>query len=213
MAVAYLIRHGQASFGAADYDVLSDLGGRQAGVVGAELVRRGVRPSLVRTGAMRRQWDSALACLEAAGIDVQAQEDDRFDEYDHVDVLDRYGGENGFNQGNLEQALRRWVADDANGLCKESWPAFRDRVQAGLDTLLDDCGGGGSAVVFTSGGVISTICAGLLQTPAAGFLALNRVIANASITKIVHGRSGTSLLSFNDHAHFEGGQAELLSYR
>ena len=34
MAVVYLVRHGQASFGAADYDVLSDAGRRQAAVLG-----------------------------------------------------------------------------------------------------------------------------------------------------------------------------------
>jgi hypothetical protein len=38
-------------------------------------------------------------------------------------------------------------------------------------------------------------------------------MVNASITKVVHGKSGTSLLSLNEHAHFEGPNRELLSYR
>lgn len=213
MAVVYLIRHGQASFGAADYDVLSDPGARQAELAGTELARRGVRPGVVRSGTMHRQRDSASACLKAAGIEVTPEVDGRFDEYDHVDVLGRYDTGSGFDQGSLEQALRRWVADEVDGRCAESWPAFRDRVLAGLDSVVGECGRGGSAVVFTSGGVISAICAWLLGAPPTAFLALNRVTANAGITKIVHGRSGTSLLSFNDHAHFDGEHAGLLTYR
>jgi hypothetical protein len=38
-------------------------------------------------------------------------------------------------------------------------------------------------------------------------------MVNASLTKLVHGRSGTSLVSWNEHAHFEGANRELLSYR
>jgi hypothetical protein len=43
-------------------------------------------------------------------------------------------------------------------------------------------------------------------------VALNRVTVNTGVTKIVSGRAGTSLLSFNDHGHLEGA-AELLTYR
>ena len=37
----HLIRHAQASFGAADYDNLSDLGHRQSQALGAALKRQG----------------------------------------------------------------------------------------------------------------------------------------------------------------------------
>ena len=40
MGVVLLVRHGQASFGAADYDVLSPLGERQAAATGAVPGRR-----------------------------------------------------------------------------------------------------------------------------------------------------------------------------
>ena len=42
MGSIYLIRHGQASFGALDYDVLSPLGKRQAEILGTHLVRSGI---------------------------------------------------------------------------------------------------------------------------------------------------------------------------
>ncbi len=52
-----------------------------------------------------------------------------------------------------------------------------------------------------------------LTRDADGFVAVNRVAVNCGITKLVHGRSGTSLVTYNDHAHFEGEHRELLTYR
>ena len=43
-------------------------------------------------------------------------------------------------------------------------------------------------------------------------MALNRVTVNTGITKVVRGRSGTSLLSFNEHAHLTG-VSGMLTYR
>ncbi|HWE91204.1 MAG TPA: histidine phosphatase family protein [Pseudonocardiaceae bacterium] len=216
MAVVYLVRHGQASFGAADYDVLSELGHRQSAVLGAELRRRGVQPDVVLSGSMRRQLSTARETLATAAIHVEPQVDERWNEYDHVDVLDRHIGSGRSPQSILDAALRGWVAAGESSPCAESWPKFAARVTVALAELTASLGRGGSAVVFTSGGVIGAAVSqllGLRSTEPTGFLALNRVTVNAGITKIVHGRSGASLVSFNDHAHFEGDHAALLSYR
>ena len=58
MPSVLLIRLGQASFGATDYDVLSELGERQAAAVHAEIVRRGVVGARLVAGGLHRQ----LAC-------------------------------------------------------------------------------------------------------------------------------------------------------
>lgn len=55
----YLIRHGQASFGADDYDVLSPIGIRQAEVLGAHLAQLGVRIDRSVSGDLRRQQHTA----------------------------------------------------------------------------------------------------------------------------------------------------------
>ena len=89
MPLICLVRHGQASFGAEDYDVLSDLGREQASRVGEELARRGLRNPLVVPGALRRQRDTASLLAAAAGWELSAA-DPRFDEYDHLDLLRRY---------------------------------------------------------------------------------------------------------------------------
>jgi broad specificity phosphatase PhoE len=202
MALVYLIRHGQASFGAADYDVLSATGQLQGKVIGAELRRRGLQPDQVWSGTLRRQRET----VTAAGFD-SVRTDPRWNEYDHLGLV---GAEAQTTprefQLALDTALRQWIGGP-------DWRTFSDDVTSALRDLLADLGSGSSAVVFTSGGVIAAACATLLGLPAEGFLALNRVAVNAAFTKIVSGRSGTSLVSYNDHAHFEGEHRELLTYR
>ena len=218
MAAVYLLRHGQASFGTADYDVLSPAGTRQSTVLGAELRRRAVPVHAVWSGTLRRQVATAVACLPAAGLDVEVREDPRWNEYDHIglvpegQVVDPSGSARRF-QGLLDEALRAWLEDGTVAGGSGTWAEFSDGALAALDEVFDDLPRGASALVFTSGGVISAVCARLLNTPPAGYLALNRTMANASITKLVRGRSGVSLLTFNEHAHFEGEHRELLSYR
>jgi broad specificity phosphatase PhoE len=60
-------------------------------------------------------------------------------------------------------------------------------------------------VVFTSGGVIAAVAAALLEVPDEALVALNRVAVNGAVTKVVGGRRGTTLLSFNEHAHQDAG--------
>lgn len=217
MGAVYLLRHGQASFGTADYDVLSAAGELQAKVLGEELRRRAVPVRAVWSGTLRRQLATASACLPAAGVDLEVREDARWNEYDHIGLVpegqsvDPAGSARRF-QELLEDALRVWLSSGSSS-GGGTWESFSGGACAALSEVFDGLPGGGSALVFTSAGVIAAVCTGLLGLPPEGFLALNRTMANASITKVVRGRSGVSLLSFNEHAHFEGDRRELLSYR
>jgi broad specificity phosphatase PhoE len=227
MAVVYLVRHGQASFGSADYDVLSERGQEQSRVLGHELARRGLRPDRVLTGTMKRQQDTARYALKVAGLPPDVEVDGRFDEYDHLALLSHHLPENRASlfagattagrartvQRALDDALGRWIEAGGCAECERPWPRFDAGVSAALDGLLEDLGSGGVGLVVTSGGVVAATVRRLLGLSAEGFVAVNRVVANASLTKVVHGRSGTSLLSFNDHGHFEGEARDLLTYR
>ena len=211
MPVVLLVRHGQASFGADDYDVLSELGREQSAAVGAELSRRQLRTPVAISGSLRRQRDTAALALP----DVPLRVDTRWDEYDHMGLLQRYVSPDASHDGTskglqvlLDHALASWV-DDVDG----SWPDFSAGATAALAELAAGLPSGSDAVVFTSGGVIAAVTAALLGLGASGVVALNRVTANGAITKVVVGRGGTSLISFNDHAHFEGAARRLLTYR
>jgi broad specificity phosphatase PhoE len=220
MGVLLLVRHGQASLGAADYDRLSDLGRRQAQVVGARLAGTGLTVDRVVAGTLSRQRDTAAAVMAALGRPLSELDvDDRLDEYDHVAVMARHDagisfanatadGERGRQlQSALEEAIGRWISGGTG--YGETHNAFIERVQDAIGDLVAKPGG---TVAVTSGGVIAAYCALSLGLPVERWPSLARLVVNASITKIISGRTGTSLVTFNDHAHLESDRA-LISYR
>ena len=211
MGVLLLVRHGQASFGAQDYDVLSDLGAAQAGLLGARLAPLGVRR--VVTGRLRRQRDTARHLLQAAGLDVEVETDAGWDEYDAVDVLTgvppRDVSDNRAFQGALDEGLARWTSGAHDGDYAESWPGFSSRVEEALQRALP---GPGTTVVVASAGSIGVATAALLGLPSPGWTRIARTQVNTGITKVVSGRSGSSLVSVNDHAHLEA-EPGLVTYR
>jgi broad specificity phosphatase PhoE len=220
MGVLLLVRHGQASLGAADYDRLSDLGRRHAQVVGARLAGPGLTIDRVVAGALSRQRDTAEAILTALGRPLSdLAVDDRLDEYDHVAVMARHDGGISFAnatadgergralQSALEEAIGRWISGrDGYG---ETHDAFIERVQGAIGDLVVKPG---VTVAVTSGGVISAYCAMSFGLPVERWPSLARLVVNASITKVISGRMGTSLVTFNDHAHLESERA-LITYR
>lgn len=213
MSVLLLVRHGQASFGAADYDVLSDHGVRQAGLLGSRLAPLAGGVRAVLSGGLVRQQDTARHLAAAAGIGAQAEVDRGWDEYDAADVLSgvppREVTDNASFQLLLDDALVRWTSGTADDQYRESWPAFSDRVTGALDRALARPG---TTVVAASAGSIGVAAAHLLGLPSPGWARLARVQVNTGLTKVVTGRSGTSLVSLNDHAHLEA-EPGLVTYR
>jgi broad specificity phosphatase PhoE len=212
MGAIYLVRHGQASFGEQNYDVLSDLGHRQARHVG-ETLRERIGPfEHASSGTLARQIDTARGAAPTGRLVT----DERWNEYDPEWILRRYGDPGvevgpGPSQQLLERGLSLWGKDISTG--PESWVAFSSRSNDALNELAAGLGKGETGVVFTSGGVIAAIAARILGAGLDGFIALNRVTVNAGITKIAIGRSGANLLCFNDHAHFDGEHRPLLTFR
>ena len=216
-----LVRHGQASFGADDYDVLSPVGEEQAGVVGRHLDGvLGGAPDVVVHGSLKRQRDTARLAAEAAGWGVSSRVDERWNEMDHLAVVSAHPAEEvpGFEtwvdgtpdkhqfQTWFELATDRWTSGRFDNEYDEPFPAFRERVAAALEDLAD----AGSALVVTSGGPIATATTALLKAGLETYTHLTVVVANASISTVVSGRRGLSLVSFNEHQHLRG---ELLTYR
>lgn len=206
MGVLLLVRHGQASFGAADYDVLSETGWEQGRLLGASLPK----PTAVVTGGMRRHRETA----EAAGWDASAV-DDGWAEFDHLSVvaadpdhptgeLDRRAFQRAF-----EQATSRWTAGAHDGEYAEPWSAFRARVSAAFDRAGAQAEAGATVAVVTSGGPIAAVAAQLVDPEAddATFARLwsrfNTVLVNSSYSRVVVGSTGARLLTYNEHPHLD----------
>ena len=210
MGQILLVRHGQASFGADDYDVLSGVGEEQAVDLGRALA--GLAPDVVLHGSMKRQRRTAEIAAEAAGWSVAPTLDERWNEMDHLAVLAAhphdFDGEPDRRQFQawFESATRRWTSGDHDDDYDESFPEFRTRVRAALEAVVPV----ETAVVVTSGGPISAVTTDLLHADLPTYARLAAVVVNASITKVVTGRSGVSLVSFNEHAHLP---PDRLTYR
>ncbi|MPZ97592.1 MAG: histidine phosphatase family protein [Propionibacteriales bacterium] len=214
MSMLLLVRHAQASFGQQDYDVLSPQGERQAAVLGEALRARGVTPALVVTGQLRRQRETAEIALAAAGLPVVLDVDAGFDEYDHEDLLTHAGPlPDGSFQQSFEEAVTRWVRHRADGPYAQSFPQFGTAVSDAVRRTTAALERGQTAVVVTSGGPIAWAVTQLLGGDGETWRRLNTVVVNTGISKIVVGRRGITLVSFNDHSHLDGPHAGLLSYR
>jgi broad specificity phosphatase PhoE len=220
MGVVLLVRHGQASFGAEDYDVLSETGIEQSRRLGRVLAQQGVTPAAVVHGAMARQRDTASAMVDAAGWSVAPEVDEGWDEFDHLALMahgrDGTEGLAGLDKRTFQRlfddATDRWSGGDHDGDYAEPWPAFLDRASRALDRVFSRAG---ATVVVSSGGPIAAVCAALVD-PAAGpeqvprlWKAFDDVTVNASVTRVLSGSSGRRLLSFNEHSHLP---RELVTY-
>ncbi|ANH37552.1 Histidine phosphatase superfamily (branch 1) [Nocardioides dokdonensis FR1436] len=229
MGLVLLVRHGQASFGADDYDVLSPTGWDQARTLGAWLAARGVTPTAVVRGSMRRHRESAEALVEGAGwAGDGASVDEGWDEFDHLGVIgalpdppaaEAHRGEldrRAF-QRVFEQATARWTTGDHDADYPETYAAFRARARGALQAATARAGRGESVVAVTSGGVVAALCAALVlgedadpASYAATWQRFNTVCVNSSVTRVVVGSTGARLLTFNEHEHLAPDQ---LTYR
>ena len=213
MPVIHLVRHGQASFGSDDYDVLSATGEEQAALAGKELVRRGVRTPLFGSGTLTRQRDTAT--IVAGEFGTAAPEliiDSRWDEFDAHALVARSLGipeiphemTSAEFQVHLDKAFIAWI-EGTDG----SWAHFSDGVIGALADFAAQVPKGSDGVVATSAGVTAAVVARLLRSDALGVITLNKVSINASITTVLSGASGLTLLTFNDHAHVLGHEGML----
>jgi broad specificity phosphatase PhoE len=221
-----LVRHAQASFGSADYDVLSPVGHEQTQLVTVALARRYLNVTRVAAGTVRRQKDTAAPCAAAHGLEIEV--DPRWNEYETEEVLEHHSkaavslaGTGGAGeeitsrqfQAVLDGALASWVASREGTTAAQSWPHFLESREQVLAELAATLGSGETALVFTSGGVIAALGGHLLGGHPDLFPTLNRVLVNTGITKLAVGRAGTSMISFNEHAHIDDGGGKLLTYR
>lgn len=220
MGQLLLVRHGQASFGAADYDVLSETGWEQGRRLGAHLARAGVRPTVLLRGGMRRHRETLDAMVAAAGWEQAVEEDPRWDEFDHLGVIARFPDlpadpfalDRKEFQALFEKATEHWTAGGEG--YDESWADFGSRTSAALLDAVARAGSGQTVVVVTSGGVVGLVAAGLLGVTGGAlpdtWQRLNTVAVNSGVTRVLVGPRGTRLLTFNEHEHLDG---ELLTYR
>jgi broad specificity phosphatase PhoE len=230
MGVLMLVRHGQASFATADYDVLSPHGVRQSWKVAETLAGFGVSPTSLIHGGMRRQRETADEMLKASAWKLPAEVDERWRELDHLAVMNAYptltdAERDLLRNGGMElrafhelytQATARWASGAYDADYPESFADFIGRVRDAIGHAARQAGERRTAVVVTSGGPIAAACAMLTEVGeeprrlAAAWARFSAVVVNVSVTRVVVGSTGARLLTFNEHSWLG---RELVTYR
>ena len=231
MTTIYLVRHGQASFGAESYDKLSPNGEQQAIVLGHYFNDILKEAPLVVAASMQRHQQTAHLCLDESFHESEIITDSAWNEFNHQQVFSRY--EPRFNEPHLlkadvvkhanpraylskifEGAIERWTGGDFHHDYDESWPDFKNRVETALANLCGQLAESKPryAVVFTSGGVISVAVGKILGLSPEKTFALNWAIANASMTTLRLVGNEPQLLSLNEHHFIKTVDSNLLTW-
>ncbi|WP_421681653.1 histidine phosphatase family protein [Stutzerimonas urumqiensis] len=233
MGSIYLIRHGQASFGADNYDVLSPIGFQQSEVLGRYLDALGIHFDRCVSGSLARQQDTARGVLGAMRTGPMPTEiDDAFDEFkaDEVirahlpdllasephalDVFRNAAQHRAEFQRLFTYVIHRWISGehDKDGL--ESWASFVARVQGGLERLLERAERKDRIAVFTSGGTITALLQLVIGIAPIKAFELNWQIVNTSVSQLKFRDRDVALASFNSHAHLaQSKNPGLITYR
>jgi len=237
MGSIYLIRHGQASFGADNYDVLSPLGFQQSAALGDHLNQLGIRFDRCLSGELERQQDTAKATLQRMGS-YQARQlppleiDSAFNEFHadeviraHMDdllafepnamqILANAADHRAEFQRLFQYVIQRWVSGEHEKEDLESWQCFIDRVQGGLSRLLDQADKKDHIAVFTSGGTITALLQLVIGVPPIKAFELNWQIVNTSLSRLKFRDRDVALATFNNHVHLDlMKNPELVTYR
>jgi broad specificity phosphatase PhoE len=211
MTEIYLIRHGQASFGAANYDALSDHGRQQARWLGEHFASLGIRPARVLSGTLSRQIDTAdeicAGMGAAAGEWPVRDEHPGLDEYDAELMAANWWGDRphpGHDDRKahfrgLMQALAAWQKDEVEAT--ETWASFESRTSAALTDAIKQADG--PVFVSTSGGVIGEILRKVLGAPEPTWIKVHMQVRNGGYSRLIAGRSGISMASFNETPHLD----------
>ncbi len=211
MGTLYLVRHGQASLGAADYDQLSPLGTRQCHALGEYLAERGLQFETVLRGTLQRQVQSLAALSAGHGQLPAVQEWPALDEYDgqalvralHSGPAPDASTPEGYREHFrlLRTGLQAWMA---GATLPDGMPPYADWL-AGITAALDHVRSRhrGDVLMVSSGGPIANIVGQVLGAPPASIIELNLRIRNSSITELAFTRGRYALLAYNQVPHLD----------
>lgn len=240
MSTLFLIRHGQASFGAEVYDVLSPAGILQSRLLGAYFAEMGRSIDAVYSGPRKRQVDTAAHMREAARIQGFALPEtvilEELDEYPFEAIMKRtvaslaaedpaFAGliaESGEAAGParerrshfedlFQRVMRRWIRDELELGGLETYGAFVARVQRGLATIRAREKRGRTLCAVSSAGAISISAMVALGVSDDTAFKLGWTLANSSISEFRYRDDDLFLAAFNSLPHVR--HRDLITYR
>ncbi|MGQ0710118.1 MAG: histidine phosphatase family protein [Rhodoferax sp.] len=221
MGTLYLVRHGQASFGAQNYDVLSPLGQRQGQRLGAYFAEKGLQFEAVLCGTLQRHTDTCAAIAQGAQAQWQPQYLEALNEFDsealiaaiHPHPLERPSHPREAKQHFrlLRDGLTQWMAGVVSPAGMPSYDQFAQGVSQVLAQVRAQYTG--DVLLVSSGGPISTAIGLVLGIAPEQTITLNYRIRNSAVTEMAFNPKRCELHTFNTLPHLDAPQyADWVSY-
>ena len=211
MGTLYLVRHGQASFGADDYDCLSALGERQSRRLGEYFKLRGLQFEAALAGTLRRQQQTLAGISEGLGSSIPTRLWPGLNEYDsdaliaaiHPQPLVKPSSPEMVLQyfRLLRQGLQHWMAGTSEPAGMPSYADFVAGVAGALDHVRSQHTG--DVLMVSSGGPISNAIGQVLGTSPEGVIDLNMRIFNSAVSELTFNPKRHALVSYNTLPHLE----------
>lgn len=212
MGTLYLVRHGQASFGEADYDNLSELGHRQSVRLGEYFAERGIHFDGLIAGTLRRHKQTLAGILQGMNHAGEHLAWEGLNEYDseaviatvHPHKLEKPTSPEMYRHHFrlLRDGLAQWMAGAASPRGMPSYADFVAGVAGALDHVRQEHYGK-NVLVVSSGGPISTAVGHVLNTPAETTIELNLRIRNTAVTEFSVNPKRHTLITFNTLPHLD----------
>ncbi len=236
MSELIFVRHGQASFGEASYDKLSERGVEQIRMLARHWQNIGEQFDCIYSGTLLRQKETASGLLSLVkNQPLLAIENPAFNEYNGDSLIRVYLRDHGA-QDNLDPALnwpikderlfqqlfeaatKKWINNELQPASQdhgfEDWDSFQERVHSIIDEVMQKHTNGSRVLISTSGGVIAMSLQRVLQFPDEKVITTNWMVHNSSVTRIKYGNGKVSLTQFNSLAHLEiEGMQHMVTYR
>ncbi|GAC67075.1 histidine phosphatase family protein [Gordonia soli] len=229
MGVIYLVRHGQAdagAYGIVDADAaaaphgpggLTSLGVMQATLTGTMLAGQVEKVTAAISGDLPRQSQTLATILDQFDTAPEPIVDAGWNEYAlppsvGVATADEYRDGRAYQQ-KLDAGLTAWITAESADPGGEAFGCFRDRVVAASQRARELAGSGQTVVVVSSAGTITQWISQLWDVPPARWPVLARTMINASVTKVLIGRGGATVVSVNEHAHLSDREGGVATFR
>ncbi len=224
-----IVRHGQASFGAPDYDRLTATGEAQAQLLGEYLAERGVIFDRVYVGPKRRHRqtrDAVAAVYQARGLPwPEPIETDGLDEHcgqyvlrqalpqlceqdeEIRAVVDSILNPTVESQPEyakvFQKVTRRWARGELESFGYETWPQFRQRVERAIDQMISGAAPAQIVIAFTSAGAVSASVGFARGLDDEQTIETSWQILNAAFTEISFTNQTVTMPIFNAVPHLE----------
>jgi broad specificity phosphatase PhoE len=212
MGTVYLVRHGQASFGADNYDQLSELGMRQCRRLGEYFRHKGIRFDAALVGTLERQKQSLACIAEGLQTPIEPLSWPGLNEYDSKAVVQAIHPEPLERPTTPElvrehfRLLREGLAAWIEGRTKPEGMISHADFVTGITSALDHVRATHykkKVLVVSSGGPISTIVAHTLGAPHNAMIEINLRIRNSSVSELTFTPKRHSLVTYNTLPHLD----------